>query len=387
MEEKVLAKGQKNICFCVMSKANKKKFHYFKQLYHENKFDVLLKEKEAIYWLKLRSIARKSLMLEFCSFSGIKNAGIFGTKLFEYIYIQQPKMKLLNKFIEEKYKTDRKNRKPEEEKLISELYKLQTFDWGGLYQNALEKTIVNNYIKKIKSFTLLSKKIENEIHHSVRSYVLSSWFNHWTSILIEDIFKDHRKVTATVGLIKKIDFFVGDIPFDLKVTYFPDGFMQLMRRKLGLKTEIQELKNFALENGIKFDSTQRDKLIRMELVTRFKESTRSKVRSFWKQYNSTRKQIIRTTMKKPDSLIRWLYEQQGERRFDAANRLFLILIDENNLEESWKMKRNIDLLKNKINNYLNKLDLSDVKKLKNVFHWKDGQKYSVLSAALFVTKK
>ena len=125
----------------------------------------------------------------------------------------------------------------------------------------------------------------------------------------------------------------------------------------------------------------------MELVTRLKESTRPKVRQFWNQFSTTRRKIIKATMKQPNALIRWLYEQQGERRFDAANRLFVILTDQSKLEESWKMKRNIDLLKYKINKYLNKTNLRDVKKMKTVFKWKDGKKYSTLSDVLFITKE
>jgi len=64
--------------------------------------------------------------------------------------------------------------------------------------------------------------------------------------------------------------------------------------------------------------------------------------------------MIQEVIEEPQRLIKWLYEEQGERRFDAANRLFLVLIDKNNLEESWKMKRNLDLLKDKINSYLDK---------------------------------
>ena len=48
------AREQKNIYFCVMSKNQKDKFNYFKQLYQNNKFDILFKEKEVIYWLKLK---------------------------------------------------------------------------------------------------------------------------------------------------------------------------------------------------------------------------------------------------------------------------------------------------------------------------------------------
>ena len=387
MEAKVPVKAHGNICFYVMSKKLKQQFLHFKQLYQDNKFDILLKEKPAVYWLKLRSISRKNLLIEFCCLSGIKYHNIKWSQLFEYVYIQKPDIRLLNQFIEKKYQEERNKRKTEEAKLISELYKLQAFDWGGLYQNNLERFIVDNYVKKIKNFTILSKKIENEIHHSMRSYVLSSWFNHWTSILIEDIFKDHRRVTPTVGLIKKVDFFIDNIPLDLKVTYFPDGFMQIRRKEIGLQTEIQELKNFANEKGIKYDRKQKDKLIFKELLFRFKESVDPEIKRFWKKFNSTRKEIIHSTIKNPLSLIQWLYEQQGERRFDSANRLFLILIDEKNLEDSWKMKRNADLLKNKINTYLNKIDLKNTKKFKIVFDWKDGRRYVALSDVLFIIRR
>ena len=380
MADEAHAEEQKNIYFCAMNK-----FNYFKQLYQNNRFDILFKEKNAIYWLKLRSISRKALLLEFCKFSGIK-CNPEGSGLFEYIYKQKANQKLLDQFIEKKYQEERAKRKKEELSLISELYKLQIFDWGGLYQNHLERTIVNNYIKKIKSFSFLTKKIEREIHESMKSYVLSSWFNHWTSVLIEDIFKDHKKVTATVGLIKKIDFFIGYIPFDLKVTYFPDGFMQIRRKELKLKTELQELKIFAKKKGIEYDKNQKDKMIFKELLVRVKESADIEIKKFWKQFNHKRKKIIKETMTHPKKLIRWLYENQGERRFDAANRLFLILIDEENLEESWKMKRNMDLLKNKINYYLDHLDLKKSQKLKVEFDWLDGQKYSVLSDIIFITK-
>ena len=380
------AKEQRNIYFCVMNKIKENKFNYFKKLYQNNNFDTLFKEKTAVYWLKLRSIARKSLLVEFCNYSNIK-CNAKGSELFEYIYRKKPDQKLLDQFVEKKYQQDRTQRKKEEPNLISELYKLQSFDWGGLYQSNLERTIVNNYIKKIKKFSILTKKIEGEIHESMRSYVLSSWFNHWTSVLIEDIFKDHRKVTATVGLIKKIDFFIGHVPFDLKVTYFPDGFMQKRRKELKLKTELQELKTFALKKGIKYNQNQKDKLIFKELLVRIKESVDPEIKKFWRQFNHRRKKIIKETIKQPKKLIRWLYENQGDRRFDAANRLFLILMDEENLEESWKMKRNIDLLKSKINYYLDHLDLKNNQKLKVEFKWLDEQRYSVRSDAIFITKK
>ena len=233
----------------------------------------------------------------------------------------------------------------------------------------------------------MNQKIEGEIHESMKSYVLSSWYNHWTSILVEDIFKDHRKSIPSIGLIKKVDFFIKNIPFDLKVTYFPDGFMQMKRKELGLNTEIQELKKFARAKNIKYDLQQKDKNIFIELLLRFNESVDPSIKKFWRQFNQKRNQIIRGAIQNPKELIRWLYEEQGERRFDAANRLFLILIDENNLEDSWKMKRNVDLLKSKINNYMDDFDFKSKNKFKIIFNWKDGRQYTAFSDMLFITKK
>src|SRR3989344_8639090 len=353
------------------------KFKHFKQLYQDNKFDILLKEDGSIYWLKLRSISRKELLVEFCALAKIDCSNVRGTALFEHIYGAKPSEDLLDKFIAQKYLAERSERKVNETTLVSELYKMKVFDWGGLYQNNLERTIVDNYIKKIRSFDLLNEKIENEIHDSMRGYVQSSWYNHWASILIEDIFKDHKKVTPTVGLIKKVDFFIGDIPFDLKVTYFPEGFMTASRKAEGLPTELQVLKRFVKTLGIKYNREQKDKALFAELLVRVEESQKPEAKKFITEFRKTRWSVIQRVIKEPQKLIKWLYEEQGERRFDAANRLFLVLIDKNSLEESWKMKRNLEMLRDKINSYLNLFNPHAINSLKTEFEWLDGKKYLV----------
>ena len=362
-------------------------FKRLKQLYQDDKFDRLLKERGSIYWLKLRSISRKALMVEFCEFAKLDCSSVRGAALFEHIYNCQPNEQLLDEFIAQKYQAERSARKANEANLISELYKMQVFDWGGLYQNSLERTIVDNYVKKIRSYDLLTEKIENEIHVSMRGYVQSSWYNHWTSILIEDIFKDHKKVTPTLGLIKKVDFFLGDVPFDLKVTHFPEGFMAQRRNAAGLSTELQMLKRTARALGLTYNRKQRDKALFTELLTRIEDSHRSEAKTFIVEFKQMRWSIIQKAMKEPKDLIRWLYEEQGPRRFDSANRLFLVLVDKNNFEDSWKMKRNVDLLKNRINDYLDYFDSSSTSRLRVEFDWKDGKRYTALSDVIFIIKK
>lgn len=225
------------------------------------------------------------------------------------------------------------------------------------------------------------EKIDNEIHESLKGYVLCSWFNHWTSILIEDVFKDHKRVLPAIGLIKKVDFFIDQIPFDLKVTYFPNGFMAVKRKEKGFKPE---LKQIAKENNINLDTSQKNKFLLPELLTRLSESHLAQVKKAISDFHKTRWEIIEETVKDTKGLIRWLYEEQGDRRFDSANRLFLVLIDKNNLEESWKLKRNIDFLKDSVGSYLDKFKIND--DLKVVFDWKD-EKYTSVSDVLFIVKK
>ena len=362
---------------------NFKIYQQLKKLYQANDFEKLLKNSNSLLFLKIRSIARKALLVEFANKIGI-DPNQSTSNLIEEITNNPKTEKVIDKFVNVKFQDERKERRKYQDKLISELYKLKIFDWGGLYQNNLEKTIVNNYIKKIKNYDVLMDKVDNEIHESVKGYVLCSWFNHWTSILIEDIFKEHKRVLPAIGLIKKVDFFVDQIPFDLKVTYFPDGFIALKRKEKNLKPELTELKQIARENKIKFDLSQKNKILLSELLTRLSESHLEPVKKAISNFHKTRWEIIEETMKNKKELIRWLYEEQGERRFDSANRLFLVLIDKNNLEESWKLKRNIDFLEESIISYLDKFKINN--NLKIVFDWQD-EKYTAISDALFIIKK
>jgi len=357
-------------------------FSTLRQYYDENNFEEIFKNKQGKLFLKLRSISRTPLLKEFAQKNNIDVSGIATRKLFEFIFDKNVPENKIESFIRDMYQKERESRKSKEDWIYSQLYKLQTFDWGGLYQNSLEQTIVNNYIKKIQDYDDLNKKIENELHSSMRGYVLNSWYNHWSSILIEDIFKDHPNVLPTVGLVKKIDFFWKDFPFDLKVTYFPEGFMALKRREKGLRSELTELKNFARQNSVPFDRNADDKSMFSELLTRITELRTKEAIEFIEKFHNERKNIILEAAKNPKELIVWLYEQQGTRRFDAANRFFLVLVDLKKLEESWKLKRNKVVLVEKIKKFLDN-NVADLKDMEVAFNWQN-KKYTAYSCVLFV---
>lgn len=361
----------------------KQEFRVLKRFYNDNEFEKIFNHKLGIYFLKMRSLSRNVLLRELAEKLKIDVSEVENRRLFEFMFCQNIADKVLDNFIKEKYDEERKIRIGNEDFLYSQLYKLKVFDWGGFYQNAVEQTIVNNYIKKIQDFEELCKLIENDISPRLKGYILCSWYNHWTSILIEDMFKDHPNILPTVGLVKKVDFFWNNFPFDLKVTYFPDGFIQIKRKELGLRPELTELKRFAREHNIPYDRNAKNNDIFSELLTRISEDNSDEAKKFIKEFHKKRKEIILSVVEKPQELIKWLYEEQGVRRFDAANRFFLVLVDLRNLEESWKLKRNKKLLSEHINKYLDNNKDLDFNRLKISFEWQD-RTYTTYATVLFI---
>jgi len=79
----------------------------------------------------------------------------------------------------------------------------------------------------------------------------------------------------------------------------------------------------------------------------------------------------------------WLYENQGAQRFGADNRLFVVLLDKKDIERSWELKRDFDLVFQKIDDFFNKETVS--KKDEIVF--KFGRKtYTAITKVLIITK-
>ena len=358
-------------------------FNTLCKLYDNDQFVELLRAQDGRYWLKLRSISRAEQLRQFCQRIGLECDGIPGRQLLAHVYMHRPDASTLEDFIRDLYQVERVQRQANEDYLISQLYQMKVFDWGGLYQNSLEQTIVNNYVKKIQNWEKLNTAIEHELHASMRGYVQCSWYNHWSSIMIEDIFKDHPSVLPAMGLVKKVDFFIHGFPFDLKVTYFPDGYMESLRRSEGLRPELAELKSFCRQEGIWFENAKPANVLFSELLAKISEQPAPSAKEFIAKFKETRARLIQQTIENPTALKIWLYENQGVRRFDASNRFFLVLVDAENLEESWKLKRNKTLLVNAIHSHLSAMDAKRMKTLRLEFVWQD-KNYETYSDALLV---
>ena len=353
-------------------------------LFRENKLNELCSAAEGRRFLKLRSLNRKEYLEQLFRIAGLALPDVSSRQLFQEAFNAEISTQVIETCIGNIYDEQRAYRRQNEAELLNQLYRVQEFNWGGLHQNSLERNIIDNYVKKITDYELLRHSVENELFVSMRGYVVCSWYNHWTSIIIEDIIKDHPSVLPAVGLVKKIDFFIQDMPFDLKVTYLPEGFLKEKRKTAGLRPELTLLKGAARSHKLPISGKSADAALLQDLWVQVADHPSAECRQLIAELTDFRNTLVSEIASTPDELIRWLYENQGERRFDASNRLFLVLIDQRNYFESWKLKRAKALIKTKICSYLDRFIVNSSRQIK--FDWK-GHRYSAFSDLILVCRQ
>lgn len=228
------------------------------------------------------------------------------------------KEEVINEFIKQKYKEKIQEREKtiSDDELKKELLKVQNFSWG-IVQGQLDQKIQTEYVRRIVRYKDLINNVNAKLHSDITNYVICTWFNHWTTVLIEEHISIHKRVIPTIKNIKGVDIFFDNQPFDLKITYLPRG------------------------------------------------------------YNTS------DAIKDPVKLAVWLYENQGAQRFGSDNRLFVVLLDKDSPEESWKLKRDFDLVFRKIDKFFNKETVSKSDEI--VFSF--GKKtYTTITKVLLIIK-
>jgi len=333
-----------------------------------------------LLWLKTRAICRGKQLARFLDKHELtlsaKGAKEKKRELFELLEKKPEATQWLNDFLcdtdNELYKTLGVN----ETKLKTDLYNIQEYHWGGDQTNSLDRYMVSHYVKTISDYEVLLSK-SNDIANNAWKYVQLSWFNNWTSYLIESLFKKHSNVISAVGEIKSVDFFLKDYPIDLKVTFFPKELLQSKLKAAYNKSELSWLKQQAKENGISF-SKGNDALVQYQILERLKINHKDDILS---QYHANRQKVVDDAMRNPGELLKWLYENQGAMRFGAENRLFLIMVNREDLDESWKMKREFDIIEPKVKEYLDNFNDRTLKKVKFTF---GGREYTALSDVIFI---
>jgi len=266
--------------------------------------------------LKLETLSLPYLR-ELCVRLGLDKSGN-SSELIKKVLANAPDASIIDQFIKEKYLAIIKGREAliTANELKAELGKVKEFSWGivqGLLDNKIQAQYVRNHVR----YDDLVRDVKGQLHDDVTSYVICTWYNHWTTVLIEEYISRHRNVIPALKKVKGVDIFFDGQPFDLKTTYLP------------------------------------------------------------KEYEYSE------AVANPRALILWLYENQGEQRFGADNRLFVVLYDSQNPGDSWKLKRDFRLIEGKIDGFFDNEKVSGQDEV--VFSYK-RKTYTAISKLLFITK-
>ena len=250
----------------------------------------MLVSKKELANLKLQSIKGDDLR-ELAKSLNMQEDGKVSELIKRLIDVSQDK---IEDFIERKYENLVKERQNiiSDENLKKELMKVKDFRWG-VVQGQLDQKIQAEYVRKFVRYEDLINGVKSKLHDDITHYVIATWYNHWTTVLIENHIGQHPRVVPTLKNNFGVDIFFDNQPFDLKITYLP--------------------KDYTLEKALQ----------------------------------------------NPKELIIWLYENQGAQRFGADNRLFIVLASKNNLEESWKLKRDFDFVFGEIDKFFNTASVSE----------------------------
>ncbi|QUB79883.1 hypothetical protein [Prevotella jejuni] len=338
---------------------------------------------KALLYLKVKAICRKTLITQFVKENNLTLKSTKVKEQFPELYaLLEKKPELIPKldsFLQNRNNEWYKEMGVDVDKVRTALHKINAYEWGGDHNNSLDQYLVRRYVKVISDYDTLQKKA-TEIQANAWNFVQTSWYNNWTSYLIESIFKKHERVLSAIGEIKSVDFFIDKYPIDLKVTYFPNEFMEKkLKEKIGNK-ELAWLKKEAKKVNISPDKGLSD----AEQLTFLKEELENHGHSNIIEVLTKHKQeIIDKACKHPEELMEWLYENQSARLFGAENRLFLVLVDTKDMKQSWKMKRAFTLIEPTVKNYLDSFNAHSLKKINFTFNQKN---YTSRSDIIFITK-
>ena len=360
-----------------------KNFEKWDENFRKQNLFVFNREENALLWLKVRAVCRSKQIEQFCLENDIKLCSTKITEqnieLFEILEKTPNAMQMLDNYLRVKSHNWYDALGIDEIKLKEDLYKIREYKWGGNQNNSLDKHLVSRYVKVISDFDELYDR-QGEIADNAWNYVLTSWYNNWTSYLIESIFKRHPKVVSAVGEIKSVDFFIDNDPIDLKVTFFPNEYMEKkLKTKLG-KNELSWLKAKAKSVGITTNNTQSPS---QQIYTLTEKLNELGYNDIVEELCLAKADIVEEAQRNKNDLITWLYENQGEMRFGAENRIFVILVDSHNMNDSWKMKRAFNLIEPQIIQYLNNYNINTLSEVNFTFK---KNTYKSLADAIFVVK-
>ena len=266
---------------------------------------------------KLQTL-QKELLVELCREVGILAKGAVPDLIVGLLrsQIAQP---TIDNFIRMAYREAKSRRPYTGDDLRHEVSKVERHTWGTI-QGELDQHIQTHYVRRLFRYEDLLQAVERDLRETVANYALSTWYNFWTTVIVEDIIAEHPVIVPTVKKVKDTDLFWLGQPWDLKHTNLPREW--------------------------------------------FKDGY-----------------TIADAMEKPVMAEEYLYRLQGEQRFGANNRLFLIMADSKHPEETWKLKRDFRRIADAVDEFFDTTKAFD-----EVSFVYKGKPYIAHSKILFVVK-
>src|SRR5260221_9421198 len=112
------------------------------QLFQSDDSQGLAADPDGRRFLKLRTLSRQEHLVRLYGASGLEPPALGVRELFRQSFEDIRDDRMIEQCIKTIYEEGRKVRREQEPGLIDQLYRLQEFNWGGLHQNSLEKTII-----------------------------------------------------------------------------------------------------------------------------------------------------------------------------------------------------------------------------------------------------
>jgi hypothetical protein len=211
--------------------------------------------------------------------------------------------------------------------LEEQLKKVETYKWTGPQNNMQDD--ITRFVYDTWNFDEIIKRIqkEKEINPNFpEQYAINRWYNFWTSKGAEAIFKKNKRVKPEQDKSNKtIDFYIENNAFDLKVSVMPK--------------DLCKAKNDPIQNM-----------------------------KHWKDNF--------------EELIKWFYGNQSrESRYHEKSRIFLVCYDLYETQNNWKLKRELILMNQLIDFYLDNFDAEKTPKIKI------GSKETIADALIFAKIK
>lgn len=200
----------------------------------------------------------------------------------------------INEYIKNLYSDIRKKEIEEtgatHQAIINELNKVDAHIWG-MVQGKADGYIQTHYVRKYFKFNELLSALNNgSLLKAMEAYTLCSWYNHWSTVFLEDLICLNKNVIPIIKKVKGVDVIWNEQAVDIKATNLPKEWFR---------------------DGHTIDDAIND----------------------------------------PVRACEYLYTYQGAERFGSENRFFVILYDRTNPADSWKIKREYSLIKESVDKF------------------------------------